>query len=761
MSYNIFFMVAFSGKKETGEKQKSIHKLLLVVGVIMITLFAGCVQKTEEITLNQPSTLQGQTGFTDVIIDSVGPAYAWGKGFGDMNGDGKTDLIAGGIGLYWYENPSWTKHTINSSVRISTDVEVIDLNRDGRNDVITIERSPSNAIFWYENTGSTWIAHYIANDIVHDIEISDFDSDGKVDIVARNQGSTGDSLYFYRQMNPTSWIRSTLTLSHSGEGLKVSDINRDGKPDIVVGSEWYKNTGTISSWIPYTYSASACANIYIDVGDINADGRLDIVISPSEAKGQYSNISWYEQPEDSQSSWIEHIIETNVEAVHHFVGVGDFNNDGKLDVASAMMEQGTNPKIKIYFNFDGKGSFGTPWIVANTSSHSMKVVDVDNSGTLSLYGADWNKNPSTPIHLWKNNIINIKNWTYILADNSRASQYFGLAAQDLTGDGLKDIISGKYFYRNPGGDMAVPWPRVTFPIDVDGLLSMDVDGDVYGDIIAMQSTGKIYWLEAQTKDGSSFNAIQVGDLGSADHDISTQGYALADITGDQKPEIIIVHSSGKYYFHIPNNPDGGNWPRTAITTELAEIEGIGAGDFDRDGFTDVCGLVGDNGLACWKNPGDGSSNWVKINVGSLPDRYADRVYLADMNGDGRLDLVCSAANGNSNGIYWFTNPGNLASSWTFNTVVNYGSTNSVNSLDVADIDHDGDIDIIAGIHYGTLKVSIWRNQGSGTFTENVIDEGHESHLGVRLFDLDRDGDLDIVSIAWDGYQNLHILRNDN
>ena len=74
------------------------------------------------------------------------------------------------------------------------------------------------------------------------------------------------------------------------------------------------------------------------------------------------------------------------------------HRDGRADVATAMMQQGRNPKIKIYYNRGG-GAFAPPSIVANASSHSMKILDVN--GRKSLVGADWNRSPRTPIRLFR------------------------------------------------------------------------------------------------------------------------------------------------------------------------------------------------------------------------------------------------------------------------------------------------------------------------------------------------------------------------
>ena len=72
--------------------------------------------------------------FRHEVVDKEGPLDIWLKTVGDLNGDGRPDLIAGGYkegGLVWYENPSWTKHVIAATGTFSTDGEVVDVDRDG------------------------------------------------------------------------------------------------------------------------------------------------------------------------------------------------------------------------------------------------------------------------------------------------------------------------------------------------------------------------------------------------------------------------------------------------------------------------------------------------------------------------------------------------------------------------------------------------------------------------------------------------------
>jgi hypothetical protein len=77
------------------------------------------------------------------------------------------------------------------------------------------------------------------------------------------------------------------------------------------------------------------------------------------------------------------------------------------------------------------------------------------------------------------------------------------------------------------------------------------------------------------------------------------------------------------------------------------------------------------------------------------------------------------------------------------------------------MDKDGDIDIITAEHRGTKELQIWENvNNASSWVKHIISSGKENHLGAQLADLDNDGDLDIIGIAWDEYQYLHLWRND-
>ena len=435
------------------------------------------------------------------------------------------------------------------------------------------------------------------------------------------------------------------------------------------------------------------------------------------------------------------------------------------------MEQSDDPdEVRIYFN-NGNGTSWTKKILSLKGSHWNQFADFDSDGDIDIFGANHGSKGHPTVELWENMTnpqIPLDNFHLILIDNKREQpRNFGIAAGDITGDGNSDIVAGRYFYKNPGGDMTGRWNRTVLPgkPSIDAMLIIDVDDDEYGDIIAEDLPG-VFWFEADNTQGTSFTLrARIGEIPSGLHNTSAQGYASAQIIPGGKSEILLS-SRGVYYFEIPANPEKGNWPRHRISESPNSEEGIGAGDIDNDGDIDVCGSINSNAVpnavGWYENLGNGKPDWKYHQVSTVA-KWADRFYIADLNSDGRKDIVISTANGTEDGAYWFEAPANPRdANWEKHTVLVQDMSNS---MDVADIDNDGDTDIIVGQHYTSKvmtprKLQIFENDGTGTFSQHLIHTGIESHLGARLFNLDGDGDLDIVNIGYADYQYLYIWRND-
>ena len=357
------------------------------------------------VALARVAAVVAGTVFSYQLVDASGPAKLWGKAVGDLDGDGLVDLAAGGYlgGLYWYKNPTWKKSVISATARIEEDLEIVDLDQDGRNDVVSITYG---GVTWFRNTGSGWAPQtLISGQDLHDIDVKDLDGDGKLDIAGRDQMPRGDRLFLWRQQSPTSWVPSSIPLPEVGTGLLAVDLDRDGKPDLAIGKYWFKNNSSPGalSFMRYTYNTGAEQDAYVAAGRINADKYVDLVVTPAHKQSGTHKVAWYQAPATTTAGWKQRVLVANAEPQYHFAMVTDFDGDGRNDIATALTHLATNPRIEIFYNTGdaGTAAFGAPVTVDNKSSHSMKLIDVGGTGNKSLVGADYGDSGKTPIELWR------------------------------------------------------------------------------------------------------------------------------------------------------------------------------------------------------------------------------------------------------------------------------------------------------------------------------------------------------------------------
>jgi len=211
-------------------------------------------------------------------VAAKNPVWAWnthGLGYGDVNGDGKIDLLTA---VNWWEQPAslkddpeWKQHDaiFNNG---GSQMFAYDVNGDGLNDVITSYEGHGYCVLWYEQTKEDgvvgWNRHAITGGNIgdkmvegetgvvfsqpHSVDLVDMNGDGVKDIVSGKRiwahGPDGDMepnapavLYWFELKREGGKARYVAHLidDHSGVGTQVMavDINGDKKPDVVVGNK--------------------------------------------------------------------------------------------------------------------------------------------------------------------------------------------------------------------------------------------------------------------------------------------------------------------------------------------------------------------------------------------------------------------------------------------------------------------------------------------------------------------------------------------
>lgn len=290
--------------------------------------------------------------------------------------------------------------------------------------------------------------------------------------------------------------------------------------------------------------------------------------------------------------------------------------------------------------------------------------------------------------------------------------------------------------------------------NVDFIRLADVDGDGDLDILAVESSSDdLDWYENDTGRGDVFSV----------HSISTNSggvrvVAPGDVDNDGDIDFYALEPTRTRIRLYMNDGAGGFEVDTRFAETAVGVTYIEAADVDGDGHADLFVVFGDDDrVELWWNPGfpESRERMVRDRIANVRAWGVERVRVGDIDGDGLLDFTTAKRSSSNNIMWWRQSMVDGERDWTPALSAPLKETEVI-SAPLADIDNDGDVDILA-LRRVPYVVFQWLQQPDGRFVRDpeqlARSPGGDDRFNwnsIDVGDMDGDGDIDFATSEIDG-----------
>ncbi|MGA2500623.1 MAG: VCBS repeat-containing protein [Tepidisphaeraceae bacterium] len=639
-------------------------------------------------------------------------SYPYSVAIGDFNGNGKLDLA---VANQHSNTVSILKGNGDGTFAAKVDyatgaspycLAVGDFNGDGKLD-LAVANSAGNSVSILKGNGDGTFAakvDYATGASPYCLAVGDFNGDGKLDLAVANSG--GNSLSILKgNGDGTFAAKVDYATGASPVFVAAGDFNGDGKLDLAVANSagntvsilrgngdgtFAAKVDYVTGWYPYS----------VAVGDFNGDGKLDLAVA-----NQGSNtVSILRGNGDGTFAAR---VDYAAGGGPYCVAAGDFNGDEALDLAVANYAGNTVDILK--GNGDGTFAARVDYATGGTTDGGPTCVvtgDFNGDGKLDLAVANYGSNSVSILTGTGNGAFAPK------VDYATGSHPVSVATGDFNGDGKLDLAvanedsdSVSILMGHGDGTFAAKTDFTTHSLD-DGVITASPDWVAVGDF---NSDGKLDLAVANYAGDDVSILMGHGDGTFAPKvDYHTNGgagsspycVAVGDFNGDGKLDLAVANIFGYTYGTnvsiLQGNGDGSFAAKASYGTGLSSICVV-AGDFNGDGKLDLAvANKGDDNVSILRGNGDGTfAAKVDYATGDVPYSIA----VGDFNGDGKLDLAVANQGSNTVSILQGNGDG------TFAARADYATGSYPYSVAVGDFNADGKPDL-AIANYVSWTVSV-------------------------------------------------------